>query len=130
MHNKVANEVSKLAATNLPPAIQQKHSFVITATDNFNINIRILRGENSIRILNLIMMQTPVNNELKFDVKKYLNDLCLSVASAVDKSDCNVLFKSNAANLRAFTTPSTVNKNEPYMSYKNNSYIISYKHIF
>ncbi|CAF1212257.1 unnamed protein product [Rotaria sordida] len=122
LQNKVVHEVSKLSSTDLPPTVQQQHSFAITVADNFDMNIGTLRGENSIRMLNRIIIQTPANDELKSDVNECLNDLCASVVSAVDESDHDLLLNSNTTNSRTFTTSSTTNENEPYISYKDNSY--------
>ena len=84
------------------------------------MNIGTLHDENSIHILNRIIIQTPMNDELKFDVKECLNDLCCSVVHAVDASDLNVLLRSNGMASMSSVTSSTINKTEPYTFYKNN----------
>jgi hypothetical protein len=111
------------------------------------MNIGTLHGENSIHILNRIIIQTPVNNELKFDVRECLNDLCASVASALDDPNFNLLLNSNTTNSTTITTSSTTNsttitsssttnKNQPYVPYKDNSYrdiLLAYglmKHVY
>jgi hypothetical protein len=100
------------------------------------MNIGTLHGENSIHILNRIIIQTLVNDELKFDVRECLNDLCASIASTLDDPNVNLLLNSNTTNSTTITTSSTTNKNQPYVPYQDNSYrhiLLAYglmKHVY
>jgi hypothetical protein len=86
------------------------------------MNVGTLHGENSIHMLNRIIIQTPINNELQFDVHKCLNGLCDSVVSALDDPNFNLLLTSNITNSTTTTTSSTTNNNQLYVPYEDQSY--------
>jgi len=118
----VAHEISELSTLDLPPTAQQQHCFAITVADNFDMNIGTLHGENSIHILNRIIIQTPLNDELKVDVNECLNDLCALIESALDEWSCDLALNSNIRNPQTTTAPTTINKNEPCILFEDNSY--------
>ncbi|CAF4162533.1 unnamed protein product [Rotaria magnacalcarata] len=120
---KVTDSVSKLSSTDLPETVEQQHSFAITVAENFVMNIGTLRGENSIHMLNRIIIQTPENDELKFDVSQCVNDLCVSIVSALDDPLPDWPSTLNRTNSTTCTASTTTNKNDLYtISYKDESY--------
>ncbi len=118
----MADEVSKLSASDLPLTVQQQHDFAITVADNFDMNIGTLRGENSIHILNRIIIQTPVNDELNLDLRECLNDLCASVVAALEDSNLVLLVNSNTTNSTITPTSNTPSSPSFYVHFENNSY--------
>jgi hypothetical protein len=117
----VAHEVSDLSTSDLPPTAKQQHCFAITVADNFDMNLGTLHGENSIHILNRIIIQTPLNDELKVDVNDCLNDLCALIESTVDGLNCDSSLNTNVANPQTTTAPTT-KKSESYVLFEDNSY--------
>jgi hypothetical protein len=86
------------------------------------MNIGSLHGEDSIHILNRIIVQSPLNNEIKFDVNGCINDLCDSVVSAVDSLNIGLLLNSNGINSTTPTISNGTKEKKSYTPYKDNSY--------
>ena len=89
LQKKVANAVSSLSSTELPPAVGEEKSFAVAVIDNFDLNIGTLHGENSIHILNRIIIQTPNREQIITDVTQCLDDLCNLAAADVQDIHLN-----------------------------------------
>ncbi len=61
------------------------------------MNIETLHGENSIHILNQIIVQSPANDEIKFGC---INDLCDSVVSALDALKLSSLYQTRTKSIQ------------------------------
>jgi len=102
------------------------------------MNIGTLRGENSIHILNRIIIQTSVNDEFKFNVNECVNDLCALVVSSVDRDESSFDLLSNSYTTHSTTATATSSpkKYKPYLPYKDDSYreiLLAYglmKHVY
>ncbi|CAF3953138.1 unnamed protein product, partial [Rotaria sp. Silwood1] len=59
------------------------HNFVVKVADNFDINPDRLHGNNSIHILNQIIISTPENNELPAMITDCVNDLLDKIMNSI-----------------------------------------------
>jgi hypothetical protein len=118
----VAHDVSTLSSTDLPPLVEQRQSFAIVVADHFDLNIGTLHGENSIHILNRIIVQTPLNDESESKVKECLNDLCASVVSCIDSSVFDPAVDSTTSNSTVPASTNTTVISKPYSPFTNDSY--------
>ena len=110
-----------MSSSEIPDIVHQQRAFAIIAADNFDMNIGTLRGENSIHILNRIIIQAPENDKLKSDVNECLNDLCESVVSVIDEN-FGLPSKLTGKISNISNTLITTNRNEPNVSNKDESY--------
>jgi hypothetical protein len=122
LNKNVANEVSTLSTADLPASVKQDYSFSIIVADNFDMNVGTLHGENSIHILNRIIVQTPLNDELQFDINDCLNHICSTVESIIDKSNFDLRLNGNITNSVPNTPSFITDKNEPDVRFEDNSY--------
>ncbi|CAF3913624.1 unnamed protein product [Rotaria sp. Silwood1] len=120
LQKKAADAIASLSPTALPPSVKQEHSFAIAIVDNFDLNIGTLHGENSIHILNRIIIQTPNPEELLCDVNQCLVDLCSRVAAAIENTDHDATHSDHVQDTTR-STAQIINKME-YKPYKDNSY--------
>jgi hypothetical protein len=118
---KAANSTALLSSTELPPTVKQQNSFAIAVVDNFYLNIGSLHGENSIHMLNRIIIQTSNNEELISDVNECLKNLCNDVVSVID--NVHHALTTLLDNIQD-TTTSTDKSNRimNYEPYKDNPY--------
>ncbi|CAF3938297.1 unnamed protein product [Rotaria sp. Silwood1] len=63
------------------------HNFVVKVADNFDLNPDRLHGNNSIHILNQIIISTPENNELPIVVAECLDDIVHRIIAFVSIID-------------------------------------------
>ena len=79
-----------------------------------------MHGENSIHILNRIIVQTPNYEELVSDVNQCLTHLCCQVAAAVENVPLNTALCDHVQN--ATTSTDKLNAVTNYKPFKDNSY--------
>lgn len=118
----MAQDVTKLSPISLPPTVPQQQSFVIVVADNFDLNIGILHGENSIHILNRIIVQTPLNDELKSEVNDCVKDLCASAVFYIGASVLPPPTDSDTPNSTMLTTTNVATNSKPYSPFTDHSY--------
>ncbi|CAF3390230.1 unnamed protein product, partial [Rotaria sp. Silwood2] len=63
------------------------HNFVVKVADNFDLNPDRLHGNNSIHILNQIIISTPENNELPIVIAECLDDIVHRIIALVSIID-------------------------------------------
>ncbi|CAF1612425.1 unnamed protein product, partial [Didymodactylos carnosus] len=82
LHHEAAERV-KMSSIPLA-SVKQQHMFAIKVADNFDLNKESLHGENSIHILNQIIVHNPENDELLTNVHQCLAEMKDIVAESVE----------------------------------------------
>ena len=109
-----------MSSTELLPAVSEEKSFAVAVIDNFDLNIGALHGENSIHILNRIIIQAPKREQIITDVTQCLDDLCNLVAADVQDIHLNNILIDRIQN-----TATGIDKTlgiVTFQPYKDNAY--------
>ncbi|CAF1137322.1 unnamed protein product [Didymodactylos carnosus] len=118
LHQEAADIVANSPSSSLPSNTQQQQQFIVKVADNFDLNKDSLHGENSIHILNQILVQTSENDELFIDVSKCLNQLCDNIVNLDSRnSTTSFLIPSTKT-----TTSSARKQYAPYEPFVDDSY--------
>ncbi|CAF4187652.1 unnamed protein product, partial [Didymodactylos carnosus] len=118
LHQEAADIVANSPSSLLPSNTQQQQQFIVKVADNFDLNKDSLHGENSIHILNQILVQTSENDELFIDVSICLNQVCDHVVNLDSRnSTTSFLIPSTKT-----TTSSPRKQYAPYEPFVDDSY--------
>ncbi|CAF1280596.1 unnamed protein product [Didymodactylos carnosus] len=74
---------SSLSIINRQRNQQYRHDFAVIVADNFDMNKETVHGENSLHILNQIIVQTPENDEILFIVTELLTEITDQISQTV-----------------------------------------------
>lgn len=70
------------------------------------MNVGTLHGENSIHILNRILIQSSVDDELRFQVNECLQNICSKVAMEFDRPNADLMINIGESNSSSDLIPS------------------------